>query len=95
MLWRGESSVLDMSSANPEAPLLVTTVTRKLRDVSDRAAKAAGRNPAFVMPRDLSNPVSRDKFNAVRSALKDYLSDQKSQQVNDQSEIRTGIRASR
>ena len=48
-------------------------MTRNLTEASDTAKDLARKNPVFVMARDLSNAISRDKYSQILSKLKKHL----------------------
>ena len=72
-LWKGDLKVLHLDSAAPQAPLNVQQVTRKLGEASEVAKGLSIGYPVFVMARDPSNPVSRDKYSKVISKLRKHL----------------------
>jgi hypothetical protein len=51
----------------------VQQVTRNLTEASNTAKKLSAQYPVFVMARDLSNPISRDKYSKILSKLKNHL----------------------
>lgn len=72
-LWKGDLTVLDNETEAPPIPLSVQEVTKILKEVAQKARDLSVGFPVFVMPRDLSNPVSRDKYSKVLAKLKNHL----------------------
>jgi len=72
-LWTGNLAVLEKDSAKPPIPLSVQDVNRSLEQTSEKAKKFSVGFPVFVMVRDLSNPVSREKYFKVLSKLTMHL----------------------
>ena len=75
-LWKGDISVLEKESEEPAIPLSVQDVTKKLDQVTEKAKELSVGYPVFVMARDLANPVSREKFSKILTALKMHLHNQ-------------------
>ncbi len=73
-LWKGDLAILEMDAEKPQIPLLVQAVTRSLDQAADKAKELANGFPVFVMPRDLSNSISRIKYAKVLSKLNKHLS---------------------
>ncbi len=76
MLWKGDLSILDKKSANPEPPITASKVTnsKNLIQFEKKALEIAGGSPVFVMVHDLASSVSREKYIKVYSQLKQHLS---------------------
>jgi len=74
-LWKGEISVLNNDTDEPPIPLTLQRVTRMLNGVSNRAKEISIGYPVFVMARDLSNQVSREKYSKVLLKLKPHLAE--------------------
>lgn len=72
-LWKGDITILKRDTGEPQIPFTVQQVTRNLTEASDTAKKLSTKYPVFVMARDLSNPISRDKYSKIRSKLKKHL----------------------
>jgi hypothetical protein len=72
-LWKGDITILKQDTEEPQIPVTLQQVTRNLIETSDTAKDLSAKCPVFVMARDLSNPISRDKFSKIRSKLKQYL----------------------
>ncbi|VAX03876.1 hypothetical protein MNBD_GAMMA19-1447 [hydrothermal vent metagenome] len=72
-LWKGDITILEKESNEPPIPLTVQEVTRILEQVSQKAKELSVGFPVFVMARDLSNPVSREKYSKVLTKLKRHL----------------------
>ena len=72
-LWKGDMSILKNTQQDPLIPLTLQDVTKKLENASPKAKELSIGPPVFVMARDLSNPVSRDKYSNVLSKLKGHL----------------------
>lgn len=77
-LWKGDIAVLDKESEEPVIPLSVQDVTKILKQATEKAKELSVGFPVFVMARDLSNPVSREKFSKILTALKKNLHNQPS-----------------
>ena len=74
-LWKGDLSVLEKESEEPSIPLIIQDVTRILEQATQKAKEFSVGFPVFIMARDLSNPVSREKFSKILTALKKHLYD--------------------
>jgi len=72
-LWKGDITILKCDTDEPQIPITVQQVTRNLTEASDTAKKLSTKFPIFVMARDLSNPISRDKFFKIFSKLEKHL----------------------
>lgn len=72
-IWKGDLSVLEKESEEPPIPLSVQDVTKTLDQTTEKAKELSIGYPVFVMARDLSNPVSREKFSKILAALKKHL----------------------
>ncbi len=72
-LWKGDISILNGSSKNPEIPLDVRKVTKLLQELKSKAIEFSNGLPVFVMVRDHSNQVSRDKYTKIYNKLHSYL----------------------
>ena len=72
-LWKGDLAVLEKEAEEPPVPFSVQDVTKTLEEVSQKAKDLSVGFPVFVMARDLSNPVSRDKYSKVLAKLKSLL----------------------
>jgi len=75
-LWKGDITVLEKESEEPVIPLSVQDVTKTLDQATEKARELSAGYPVFVMARDLSNPVSREKFSKILTALKKHLHNQ-------------------
>lgn len=69
LLWKGDLSVLDTKTDNPLVPLITRQVTKLLDETRDTAEERFPGNTVFVMVRDLSNQVSRNKYLKVFAQL--------------------------
>ncbi|MFQ5470788.1 MAG: hypothetical protein ACE5EH_10855, partial [Gammaproteobacteria bacterium] len=69
-LWKGNLEVLEKEYQEPPIPLTVQDVTRNLEQASKKAKELSVGFPVYVMARDLSNPVSRDKYSKIFTKLK-------------------------
>ena len=67
--WKGDLEILNPATPEPEAPTGVRSVNRLLSKVDLHGISVPLTFPAFVMPLDLSNPVSREKFSKVQTVL--------------------------
>ena len=74
-LWKGDISILKKESEEPPIPLTVQDVTKTLDQATQKAKELSVGFPVFVMARDLSNPVSREKYSKVLTKLKKHLHD--------------------
>lgn len=72
-LWHGDLSILEKNTPNPQRPITVRKVTKRLTEVSAAAKTISKGFPLFVMARDFSNPVSRTKFLDINSILRNHL----------------------
>lgn len=72
ILWKGNVSILNEPN-EPPIPLLVRDVTKKIKQAIPKAKELSIGFPVFIMARDMSNPVSRDKYLSILSKLKIYL----------------------
>jgi hypothetical protein len=72
-LWKGDVTILESDTEEPQIPVTVQQVTRNLAETSDTAKSLSTKYPVFVMARDLSNPVSREKYSKILSKLKKHL----------------------
>ncbi|SCZ84221.1 hypothetical protein [Nitrosomonas mobilis] len=77
-LWKGDITVLEKESEEPAIPLSVQDVTKTLDQATEKAKELSVGYPVFVMARDLSNPVSREKFSKILMALKKHPHNQPS-----------------
>ncbi len=74
-LWTGDISILSNDTDEPSIPLTVQQVMRTLNGASKRAMEISVGYSVFVMARDLSNPVSREKYSKVLLKLKPHLAE--------------------
>ena len=72
-LWKGDLDVLNVSTDVPSLPLDVKHVTKQLVELKAKEICPSVGNQTFVMARDQSNQVSRDKYLKVSSKLKKLL----------------------
>ncbi len=72
-LWKGDLDVLDKNTKYPIVPLGIKDIISKLKNTKEKAQSLFPNHPVFVMARDLSNPVSRDKHSKILSALTSHL----------------------
>ncbi len=72
-LWKGDLAVLEKESQEPPVPLTVQDVTKNLEQAHQKAKELSVGFPVYVMARDLSNPVSRDKYSKILTKLKKHL----------------------
>jgi len=72
-LWKGDVTILKSDTEEPQIPFTVQQVTRNLAETSDTAKSLSTKYPVFVMARDLSNPISREKYSKILSKLKKHL----------------------
>lgn len=77
-LWKGDITVLEKESEEPVVPLSAQDLTKTLDQATEKAKELSVGYPVFVMARDLSNPVSREKFLKILTALKKHLHNQPS-----------------
>lgn len=75
-LWKGDIAVLEKNSKEPDIPISAQDVTKILFQVTEKVSELSGGCPAFAMARDLSNPVSREKFSKILAALRGHLINQ-------------------
>lgn len=72
-LWKGDVSILNLDTEEPLIPFAVQQVTRNLTETSDTARGLSTKYPVFVMARDLSNPISREKYSKILSKMRKRL----------------------
>jgi hypothetical protein len=72
-IWKGDMTILNLDTDEPRKPVSVQQVTPKLPEASDKAKKLSEKFPIFAMARDLSNPISREKYSKVFSKLKTHI----------------------
>jgi len=72
-LWRGDAKILDQVAEEPALPLSAQDATKSLEQAKEVVKGLCAGEPAFMMARDLSNPVSRDKYNKLTTHLKSNL----------------------
>lgn len=72
-LWRGDISFFGMDSEEPKMPLIVQDVTKMLDQTTEKAKELSVGYPVFVLVRDLSNSVSRQKYSRILSVLNEHL----------------------
>jgi len=72
-LWKGDLEILDVRQPEPEIPLKIQSVVRKLKCVVDFLPALSDEHPLFITARDMTNPVSRDKYLRLSSLLKQYM----------------------
>lgn len=74
-LWKGDLTILKLDD-EPPIPFTVQQVTRNLTETSDIAMNLSTKRPVFVMVRDLSSPISREKYSNIFSKLKKHLANE-------------------
>jgi hypothetical protein len=72
-LWKGDVTILKRDTETPQLPMTVQEVTHFLGETSETAKKLSVKYPVFVMARDLSNAISKDKYSKILSKLKRQL----------------------
>jgi hypothetical protein len=72
-LWKGDLRFLERDSSAPQIPSGVMQATRHLSEASEAARGLSLGYPIFGMARDLSNAVSRDKYQKILAMLKKHL----------------------
>jgi len=72
-LWKGDVTILKRDTEEPQVPFTVQQVTRSLAESAETAKRLSAKYPVFVMARDLSNPISREKYSKILSKLKKHL----------------------
>ncbi len=71
-LWRGDLGFLE-ASINPSLPIRLKQIMPMLKKSPKDLTKHANGYLTFVLPRDISNPVSKLKYQKINSALAPYL----------------------
>lgn len=72
-IWKGDLTILRLDTDEPRKPVTVQRVTPKLPEASEIARTLSNKFSIFAMARDLSNPISRDKYSKVFVKLKEHL----------------------
>ena len=72
-LWKGDLGFLDLNNPEPKLPQNVKYVTKNLESVTSTLRIYTNNKLAFVLPRDLSNQVSRDKNSKIFDKLKKHI----------------------
>jgi len=72
-LWKGDLRILQRDSELPQIPLSVQQVTRSLDAISETAKGLSVDGRIFVMARDLSSPISREKYSKVLAKLRKHI----------------------
>ena len=75
-LWKGDVAILKRDTEEPPIPFTVQQVTRNLAETADTAKKFSSKYPVFVMARDLSNPISRDKYSKISTKLSKHVANE-------------------
>ncbi len=74
-LWKGTIDTLfEDKSAHPPVPTTAQQLSRDLEKASGLTALVPSGHATFVMVRDLSNSVSRSKYQKVQAKLRPYMS---------------------
>lgn len=74
-MWKGDITVLEDDSNVPPMPLNARQVTKQLQQIEIKALEFSIGLPIFVMVRDRSNQVSREKYLKIHAKLNKYLSE--------------------
>lgn len=73
-IWKGNLTVLENDTEAPPLPFNVKNVTKQLKELKEIALGFSVGFPIFVMVRDRSNQVSREKYLKIYAMLKKHLS---------------------
>lgn len=73
-LWKGDLTyILNEDAKTPEPPINVQGVTKNLGKTSAIVRKLTKGQPTFVMVKDDTNPIAREKYLKIKKALSVYL----------------------
>lgn len=73
-LWKGSVDTLFVDKLpHPNLPITAYQTSKNLKEVSSVATEIANGRPTFVMVRDFSNGVSREKYEKVLTVLRSHL----------------------
>jgi hypothetical protein len=73
-LWKGRVDTLFVDKVpHPNMPISAHQTSKNLKEVSSVATGIANGHPTFVMVRDFSNGVSREKFEKVLTVLRSHM----------------------
>ena len=73
-LWKGSVDTLYVDkSPHPNMPISANQISKNLKEVSTVATGIANGRPTFVMVRDFSNAVSREKYEKVLTVLRSHM----------------------
>lgn len=76
-LWKGDIDlILNKESKNPKPPINIQQVTKELGNTSKTAKTLTKGKSTFVMAKDDTSPVSREKYFKIKTALSKYLKDE-------------------
>jgi len=73
VLWKGDLAVLETDTEEPPLPIKAKNVTKQLKGVKENALELSVGFPVFVMVRDRSNQVSREKYLKIYAKLKKHI----------------------
>lgn len=74
MLWKGAITILDEQTTAPIPPVLIRDITKRLGEVTLDVSTNNIDATAFMMCRDNTNPVSREKYQKIYQKLNKFLS---------------------
>ena len=69
-IWHGDIRVLNPHSPEPDAPILLRDVTKKLEEIESKLRKLIGPGRTFVMVYDSTNSISKEKRTKLFDNLK-------------------------
>lgn len=72
-LWKGNLSVLENEAEDAPIPITLKGTTKMLGQADDKARELSIGFPVFVMARDLSNVISRDKHLKLTAKLNKHM----------------------
>lgn len=73
-LWKGNVDMLFVDKlSNPSLPITANQTSKNIKEVSSVATRIADGHPTFVMVRDFSNGVSREKYEKVLTVLRSHM----------------------
>lgn len=76
-LWKGDIGlILNKDSKNPKPPINIQQVTKDLGNTSKAVKILTKGKSSFVMARDVTSPIAREKYFKIKTALSKHLKDE-------------------
>ena len=69
-IWHGDIAILQSDMSEPETPLLLKQVTKKIDEVESELRKLVGAGKTFAMAYDPANNITREKRSKLFDSLK-------------------------